>query len=319
MGNYSPVLTRTALIDSLSMEIAEMVGRLSLESDLSSSPTLHRALRIQTIHSSLVIEGNALSHEQATAILDGKHVLGDKDDILEVTNAAEAYLLMPSLDPYSLDDLLKAHKAMMQGLVKEAGTFRSKNAGVFDGSELIHMGTPARYVPELMQDLFDWLATDKLHPLIKSCVFHYEFEFIHPFADGNGRTGRLWHTLLLANWRELLAWLPAESIILQTQQDYYAAFAESEAAGDCAPFVEYMLQAIKTALEPYCLPEDPQAQRAEALLAYVSQNPEASIQMIAEHLGVGRATVDRTIAALRQEGRLEREGSKRKGSWKVLS
>lgn len=319
MSAYEPILTRTAVIDELSMEIAEMVGRLTPTSDLSTSPTLHRALRIQTIHSSLVIEGNALSHEQATAILDGKHVLGNANDILEVKNAAAAYELATTLNPYSLEDLLKAHKTMMQGLVKEAGSFRSKNAGVFDGTTLIHMGTSAQYVPELMRQLFDWLANSELHPLVRSCVFHYEFEFIHPFADGNGRTGRLWHTLLLANWRELLAWLPVESVILQTQQNYYAAFAQSEAMGDCAPFVEYMLGAIKTALEPYCSPESPQKQRAEALLAYVLQNPNASIQEIAEHLGVGRATVDRTIATLRQEKRLEREGTKRKGSWKVIA
>lgn len=319
MSAYEPILTRTAVIDELSMEIAEMVGRLTPTSDLSTSPTLHRALRIQTIHSSLVIEGNALSHEQATAILDGKRVLGNANDILEVKNAAAAYELVPALNPYSLDDLLKAHKTMMQDLVKEAGSFRNKNAGVFDGTTLIHMGTPAQYVPELMRQLFDWLANSELHPLVRSCVFHYEFEFIHPFADGNGRTGRLWHTLLLANWRELLAWLPVESVILQTQQNYYAAFAQSEAMGDCAPFVEYMLGAIKTALYPYCTSENPQKQRAEALLAYVLQNPNASIQEIAEHLGVGRATVDRTIATLRQEKRLEREGTKRKGSWKVIA
>lgn len=300
------------------MDIAESVGSLGPNSKLSTNPTLHRKLRISTIYSSLLVEGNELSLDQVTAIIDGKRVLGNQNDIREVENARNAYDMLPDLDPLSLDDLLLAHKAMMTGLVPEAGRFRSKNAGVFEGERLIHAGTPTKYVPSLMEDLFSWLACSDMHPLLRSCVFHYEFEFIHPFADGNGRTGRLWHTLLLSKWRHALAWLPVESVILKRQQDYYRAFSESESKGECGPFVTYMLEAIKEALAPYSGNQaSATVLREEALLAFVLDRPHATIAEIAEHLGVSRATVDRLIAALRANGRLNRVGGRRAGHWEV--
>ena len=314
---YQPPFTQTPGITNLCIEIAEMVGRLEPTSALSTSPTLHRQLRIETIHSSLMVEGNTLTAQQVTAILDGKRVLGDRDDIREVENADRCYALVPELDPLSLDDLLHAHGVMMDGLVKGAGAFRNSNAGVFDGDRLIHMGTPAHYVAALMNDLFEWLRTTDVHPVLRSCIFHYEFEFIHPFADGNGRTGRLWHTLLLASWRPVLAWLPVESVILKTQQEYYAAFSRAEVEGDSAPFVAYMLGAMKTALEPYCAMESPTEQKENALLLFVRDRPTASVAQIAEHLGVSRASADRIIAKLKEGGRLAREGSSRKGSWRI--
>lgn len=300
------------------MDIAESVGSLGPNSKLSTNPTLHRKLRISTIYSSLLVEGNELSLDQVTAIIDGKRVLGNQNDIREVENARNAYDMLPDLDPLSLDDLLLAHKAMMTGLAPEAGRFRSKNAGVFEGERLIHAGTPTKYVPSLMEDLFSWLACSDMHPLLRSCVFHYEFEFIHPFADGNGRTGRLWHTLLLSKWRHALAWLPVESVILKRQQDYYRAFSESESKGECGPFVTYMLEAIKEALAPYSGNQaSATVLREEALLAFVLDRPHATIAEIAEHLGVSRATVDRLIAALRANGRLNRVGGRRAGHWEV--
>lgn len=315
---YEPPFLRTARIEALCMDIAESVGSLGPNSKLSTNPTLHRKLRISTIYSSLLVEGNELSLDQVTAIIDGKRVLGNQNDIREVENARNAYDMLPDLDPLSLDDLLLAHKAMMTGLVPEAGRFRSKNAGVFEGERLIHAGTPTKYVPSLMEDLFSWLACSDMHPLLRSCVFHYEFEFIHPFADGNGRTGRLWHTLLLSKWRHALAWLPVESVILKRQQDYYRAFSESESKGECGPFVTYMLEAIKEALAPYSGNQaSATVLREEALLAFVLDRPHATIAEIAEHLGVSRATVDRLIAALRANGRLNRVGGRRAGHWEV--
>ena len=188
---YEPPLVRTAEINALCMEIAELVGALGSASALSTSPVLHRELRITTIHSSLMIEGNTLSREAVTAILDGKRVLGPARQILEVDNARRAYRLMDDLDPLSPDDLLRAHGVMMRGLIDDAGRYRAENADVFKEGGLIHAGTPARCIPEVMADLFAWMASTDLHPLPASCVFHYEFEFIHPFSDGNGRTGRL--------------------------------------------------------------------------------------------------------------------------------
>ncbi len=315
---YEPPFLRTPRIEALCMDIAESVGSLGPNSKLSTNPTLHRKLRISTIYSSLLVEGNELSLDQVTAIIDGKRVLGNQNDIREVENARNAYDMLPDLDPLSLDDLLLAHKAMMIGLVPEAGRFRSKNAGVFEGERLIHAGTPAKYVPSLMEDLFSWLACSDMHPLLRSCVFHYEFEFIHPFADGNGRTGRLWHTLLLSKWRHALAWLPVESVILKRQQDYYRAFSEAESKGECGPFVTYMLEAIKEALAPYSGNQaSATVLREEALLAFVLDRPHATIAEIAEHLGVSRATVDRLIATLRANGRLNRVGGRRAGHWEV--
>lgn len=316
---YEPPFTRTPRMDELCMEIAEMIGRITPTSNLTTSPTLHRALRIKTIYSSLVVEGNTLSLEQMTAVLDGKRVLGDRNDIREVKNADKAYGLLPQLDPFSLEDLLMAHKTMMSGLIPSAGRFRNENAGVFDGAKLIHAGTPADYIPEVMAELFAWLERTDLHPLLASCVFHYEFEFIHPFSDGNGRTGRLWHTLLLSTWREVLAWPPIESVILREQQGYYAAFAASEAQGDSAPFVEYMLEAIHESLLPYCSTESRTEQREEMLLDFFRQNPSATIAQAAEKLDVSRPTVDRTIASLRKQGRLSRIGGSRGGEWAVGS
>ncbi len=163
-----------------------------------------RENRIKTIHSSLAIEQCTLSLEQVSDVINEKRVLAPPKEIQEVKNAYEAYEKLHKLAPYSLKDLLTAHKYMMSNLVSEAGTFRSRGVGVYAGEQLIHAGTPAQYVPETMKDLFGWLKESKLHPLIKSCVFHYEFEFIHPFEDGNGRTGRLWHSLILQRWKVFL-------------------------------------------------------------------------------------------------------------------
>ena len=177
---YEPSFKRSDVIDALCIEIAELVGTLSPQASLSTSPTLRRELRIQTIYSSLVIEGNKLDKHAVSAIFDGKRVLGDRRDILEVENARAAYDLIPSLDPYSVEELLRVHRVMMDGLVPDAGRFRSGNVGVFNGDTLIHAGTPAAYVPEVMGGLFEWLRTTRMHPLLASCVFHFEFEFCHP-------------------------------------------------------------------------------------------------------------------------------------------
>lgn len=314
---YEPPLNRTPHIDSLCMEIAELVGRLSPSSALSTNPTLHRVLRIKTIHSSLLIEGNGLDERAVTAILDGKRVLGDARDILEVENAKRAYDMLPTLNPYSLKDLLKAHKAMMEGLVPEAGRFRSGNVGVFDGDILIHAGTPATYVPEAMADIFGWLERTNMHPLLASCVFHFEFEFAHPFADDNGRIGRLWHTLLLSKWRPVLAWLPVESTIRSRQSGYYASLAESDRAGSSEAFVEFMLEAIRDSILPYALPASGHELDLSKALDFFRENPQGNINLLAEHLGCSKRTAERLVAELKADGRLTRTGSSRAGAWIV--
>ena len=223
MNEYSPPFHMTDEITGLVIQIGELVGAVSVDAGLSPDPRLRRESRIRTIYSSLAIEQNTLSLDQVTDVIDGKRVLGPPKDIREVKNAYEAYERMELFDPCSMDDLLAAHRLMMRDLVTEAGRFRAGNVGVFREGQLIHAGTPAAYVPEVMAQLFAWLRESGLHPLIKSCVFHYEFEFIHPFADGNGRTGRFWQSLILQRWKPIFAWLPVETLIRERQEDYYAA------------------------------------------------------------------------------------------------
>lgn len=317
--SYEPPFSRNARIDTLGMEIAELVGMVSPQTDFAKSPTLHRDLRIKSIYSSLLIEGNGLEENVVTAILDGKRVLGDAHDILEVENAQRAYNLIPSLNPYSIEDLLKARRAMMNGLVKEAGCFRAKDVGVFDGDTLIHAGTPASHVPKVMADLFNWLETTDLHPLLASCIFHFEFEFIHPFADGNGRTGRLWHTLLLSKWRPILEWLPVESTIHERQSGYYAALAESDAAGSGESFVEFMLEVIRDSLVPYASPQNTSRLEEGRALQYFADNPKGNVAGLAEVLGCSKRTAERLVAKLKAGGALQRQGSPRAGVWIVLN
>ena len=249
MSDYKPPFHMTDKMTSLIAEISEQVGRITVLQEGTISPHLRRENRIRTIHASLAIEHNSLSLEQVTAIIDGKRVLGNPNEIKEVQNAYEAYELMLQLDPSSVDDLLKAHKLMMNGLVPENGKFRSGGVGVFDGEVLIHMAPPAEFVPEHIHNLFAWYQQSALHPLIKSAVFHYEFEFIHPFADGNGRMGRMWHSLLLSNWKELFFWLPIEELIQSRQKEYYDALGAADKQTDSAGFVELMLEIIRDSLE----------------------------------------------------------------------
>ncbi len=249
MINQKPPFEITNQIIDYVAEIAELVGRLTVFSPLSTSPTLRRANRIRTIHGSLAIEQNTLSLEQVTAVLNGKHVLAPPKDIAEVKNAYEIYERLDELDPYSVDDLLTAHGIMTRGLMEESGVFRTRPVGVVDSEgHVLHFGTLPQYVPDLVMELLDWAKTSEVHMLIRSCVFHYEFELIHPFADGNGRVGRLWHTLLLSKWNPAFAWLPVESIIHDRQQEYYDAINASNDAGVSTVFIEFMLSAIKASL-----------------------------------------------------------------------
>ncbi len=206
MKNKQPPFQITNKIIDDVVEISELTGRLSAHDHLSSNPNLHRTNRIRTIHGSLAIEQNTLSLEQVTAVLNGKHVLAPPKDIAEVKNAYEIYERLDELDPYSVDDLLTAHSIMTRGLVEESGIFRTRPVGVVDQEgHVLHFGTLPQYVPDLVMELLDWAKHSDLHMLIRSCVFHYELELIHPFADGNGRVGRLWHTLLLSKRNPVFA------------------------------------------------------------------------------------------------------------------
>lgn len=249
MRNKKPPFEITNSILDEVAEIAELVGHVSATTGLSTNPTLRRTNRIRSIYSSLAIEQNTLSLEQVTAVLNGKRVIAPPKDIAEVKNAYEIYEMMDSLNPYSADDLLNAHAVMTRGLVEESGCFRSGPVGVVDKQgNILHFGTLPDYVPGLVNELLDWTRDCDYHMLIKSCVFHYELELIHPFADGNGRIGRLWHTLLLTQWKPMFTWLPVESIIHDRQDEYYNAINRSNYEGESTAFIEFMLSAIKEAL-----------------------------------------------------------------------
>lgn len=243
-----PPFEITQSILSCAAQIAEAVENLAAKKQ-PSNPMLRRTNRIKTIQATLAIEQNTLNIEQVTAVLNGKRVLAPPRDIAEVRNAYAVYEILDELDPYSAESLLQAHGVMMRGLIDEAGMFRSGAVGVADSDgNILHIGTLPRYVPDSIQNLLAWVRESELPMVIKSCVFHYEFELIHPFADGNGRMGRLWHTLLLAEWNPLFAWLPVESIIRDRQQEYYDAINAPKAAGESTVFIEFMLSAIKAAL-----------------------------------------------------------------------
>ncbi len=244
MSEYKPPFHTTDRITNLVAAISEQIGRIKVLSHGNLNPHLRKKNRIRTIHSSLAIEQNSLSLEQVTAIVDGKRVLGNPNEIREVRNAYDTYNMMLSLDPYAVKDLLKAHRMMMEGLIPENGRFRSGGVGVFAGDVVVHMAPPARLVPGEIQDLFEWYKTSEMHPLIRSSIFHYEFEFIHPFADGNGRMGRMWHSLLLSKWNEIFYWLPIEELIRSRQQEYYNALGASNRESDSSAFVELMLEII---------------------------------------------------------------------------
>lgn len=246
---YAPPYALTDAATSLVAEIGEVIGLLGTWRDMETNPRLRRENRIRTIQASLAIERNSLSVDQVTDIINGKRVLGPPTEILEVKNAYEAYERLPSFDPYSVNDLLAAHKSLMSNLNKEAGRFRSGGVGIFRGGELVHMAPPAEMVPHHIRNLLHWVETSEAHPLVKSCVFHYEFEFIHPFADGNGRIGRLWNTLLLYHWKPIFAWMPVETVIHERQDEYYSALGESDRVASATPLMEFLLKAIRDVLK----------------------------------------------------------------------
>ena len=246
---YIPTYEITDEMLELVSQIMENLGKLNGVNELEKLPRLRRVSRIKSIHSSLAIENNTLSIEQVTDVIDGKRVLGPEEDILAVKNANEAYKQLENINPYKIEDLLKVHKVMMNDLVYEAGQIRTGQVGVYnENGEVVHLAPPAEFVPEQLNQLFDWLKTSSANMLIKSSVFHYEFEFIHPFRDGNGRMGRLWQTALLASWKPIFAWIPIESIIKDNQEEYYKAITYSTSQGKSNIFILFMLNCLNKAI-----------------------------------------------------------------------
>lgn len=328
MRNKKPPFEITNQMIGYVAEIAELVGKLSAVSSLSANPTLRRSNRIRTIHGSLAIEQNTLSLEQVTAVLNGKHVLAPPKDIAEVKNAYEIYERLDELDPYSVDDLLTAHGIMTRGLVEESGIFRTRPVGVVDSEgHVLHFGTLPQYVPDLVMELLDWTKTSEVHMLIRSCVFHYELELIHPFADGNGRVGRLWHTLLLSKWNPTFAWLPVESIIHDRQQEYYAAINASNDAGESTEFIEFMLSAIKASLIDAIGVSDGMSDgkmdkatlRWKQIEKFLETNDFIMNADVRVLCGVSAATANRILSSFVTDGKLIKQHQKGRWGYKLSS
>ena len=243
-----PPYELTSEILKLIMAVSEKIGEVNAKYLVKQNPTLRKQNKIKTIHSSLSIEGNTLSEEQITAILENKRVIGPEKDILEVVNALEVYNDLNSLKYKSEKDFLKAHKLLMKNLIQNQGAYRKSGVGIVKGSKVAHIAPPYENVPFLMKDLFEYLKDKSEITLIKSCVFHYEMEFIHPFMDGNGRMGRLWQTLILMSEYPLFEFLPFETLISKNQQEYYKVLSACDKEGKSTKFITYMLQIIDTSL-----------------------------------------------------------------------
>ncbi len=305
-------------------EISALLERHNIALEGEHGLKLRKANRIKTIHSSLAIEGNTLSEDEVRDIINGKHVVAPIRKIQEVKNAIRVYDLYSQLNPFSEKDLLKAHSIMMEALTNDAGRYRSGGVGVFGETGLVHMAPPPQRVPELMGDLFAWLKKSKDHLLIRSCVFHYEFEFIHPFSDGNGRTGRLWQSLILGRLNPLFEYLPVENMVYANQQEYYNAIAASTSEGQSGPFIDFMLNEILKTLQknikeevPNKIPDKVPNKSELSILRLLTDNPRLTRVELAEKVGITENGVKKIITNMKAAGWIERKGSNKTGYWIV--
>nr|WP_191992463.1 Fic family protein [Ligilactobacillus murinus] len=313
------------------IEISRVLGILefSVKSDLK----LRKENRIKSIHSSLAIENNSLTEKQVTDIIDGKRVLGDPKEIREVKNAYDAYEEILTLDPYRQKDFLKAHRLLTAGIVNEAGKYRSRDIGIFDEiGNVVHMGARPQYLQALMDDLFAWGKNDNTPELIKSCVFHYEIETIHPFADGNGRMGRLWQTVILANWNPIFAWIPIETLIYENQRDYYKVLEQVDQETNSNRFIEFMLAIILKTLKSYLtvtsnleqkidIPEgltDSEAKTYVLVTKYLTEHESINTTVTAKLIQKSVATARKHLAKFVSLGLLVAQGSNKNRSYHIV-
>ena len=319
MSSYKPPYSITSKMVNLISSISEELTKIEYHKDKTITPKLRKVNRVKTLAGTLEIEGNFLGEEKITALLEGKTVLGTYQEILEVEGAIEAYKELENYRFDRLEDLLKAHKLLMSGILKNAGEFRNINVGVGDKDGVTHIAPQPTMVLPLMSDLFEWLKNSDEHPLITSCVFHYEFEFIHPFNDGNGRLGRLWQSVILYNYREVFNAIPTESIVRENQTRYYEAIENSTSLGESTPFVEFMLEVILTTIRSSVKNSVKSSVNTEdKILDYLKENPKTTIKQLAQMLNLTSRAIEKQIANLKKENRLLRVGSARKGHWEVL-
>ena len=327
---YTPPFVITSKAINLIAEISSLIERYAIRLEMQDGLRLRKANRIKTIHSSLAIEGNNLSEAEVEDILNGKHIVAPLREIQEVKNAIRTYELYETLNPFDINDLRRAHGVMMEALTEDAGNFRRGGVGVYSEKGVVHIAPPAERVPTLMADLFEWLRSTDDHLLIRSCVFHYEFEFIHPFSDGNGRMGRLWQSLILGKLHPLFQFLPVENMVHANQQAYYDAIGESSRIGNSAPFIDFMLREILHTLKQHqgdVLDVGINVgtnvginigENERKLLSIIAHSPQATAREMADILGVTSRQCERVLATMKQKGLIARIGANKGGYWKIL-
>ena len=303
---------------NLISKISEEITKIEISKITIANPKLRKINRIKTIAGTLEIEGNFLGEEKITAILEGKRVLGNYEEIVEAKGAIEAYRHFEEYDYKKIDNLLLTHKLMMGDMLKSAGRFREVNVAVGGKDGISHIAPKPSMVPKLMEQLFEWLERSDEHPLIKSSIFHYEFEFIHPFSDENGRIGRLWQSLILYSWKKEFISIPTESIVRDNQSRYYQAIEESSKKGESTPFIEFMLEIIFEAIKSSVKSSVVSSVNTEdRIISLLKQNPAFTIKELSNILNLTTRAIEKQISNLKKEGRLKREGSSRKGYWKI--
>ena len=321
MCMYTPPFTVSAKAINLISEISAQLERYAIRMEQADEIRLRKVNRMKTIHGTLAIEGNTLNEEQVTALLEGKHVIAPVKEVQEVRNAIKAYDSFMSFNPYDYKDLLKAHGMMALGLVDNPGHFRHEPVGVLGNEGISHIAPPAERVPVLIDDLFEWLGKSEDHILIKSSVFHYEFEFIHPFADGNGRMGRFWQSRLLAEWNPVFAHLPIENMIWKNQAAYYKAIEDSTEKTDSGIFVDFMLEAILDALKARKVTVKVTQKvtvNQQKILDAIKENPNITQNELAEKVGIARKNIISNMKKLQENGLLTRIGADKNGWWQVM-
>lgn len=316
----TPPYQITPEILKLIASISEKIGQINAKFLDKPSPKLRKENRIKTIHSSLSIEGNTLTEEQITALIEKKRIIGPKKDVNEVLNAIRVYDQLQSFDPKSSKSFLNAHEILMKGLVSDNGKYRKRGVGIMAGDRIALMAPPAENVPHLMNDLFEYLKTSKEISLIKSCVFHYEMEFIHPFIDGNVRMGRLWQTLILMKEYPVFEFIPFENIIHKTQSEYYQTLSQSDKSGSSTPFIEYMLGVVNDSLHTM-LDFKSRVMSTEDRLAYFSEICDAEFSRkdyMSVFKEISSATASRDLKQGVQLGLFEKEGDKTKTIYRII-
>lgn len=320
--SYKPPYTISDKILNLVVDITILLSKV--DGTFKNDVHLRKKNQIKTVVGTLAIEGNNLDIKQVTAILEGKKVIGSQKEIQEVKSAINTYENIEKFNPYKIDDLFEAHSLMMNLLLENVGKFRDVKVAV-KGDVVVHVAPPPLQVPKLMEQLFEWLQNSELNPLIKSCIFHYEFEFIHPFIDGNGRMGRFWQSLILSKYNPIFLSFPIESIIKQRQNEYYKTLSTCDIEANSTLFIEFMLECIYEAISSEISSEISSDESSEinfqstdeAILEFLKLNPKATIKILASKLNLTTRAIEKQLANLKKENRLQRVGSAKKGEWMV--